>query len=327
MKISVALASYNGEQYIREQLQTILNQTVPVDEIIISDDGSNDSTIEVVNAFRDPRIRVLTDNPNHGYCGNFEWAIKHTTGDIIFLADQDDIWMENKVEKCVDVFRKYSDVNLVITDGVLINKFGERIEGVFSKILKGFCGKIERSQYLLPTIWIAPANGMCMCFRKKLKEDILPFPSSTTCHDRWIAFCAICNNQAYYLNEELVKYRIHDSNTSMRGNISFSKRWNRAFAAAYNEPINMVNMAIAMKEKLRDSGLENEEFYQAALQLEKLHYRQIQAFKAFPLAGVFDLVKMYHEEKMYRVNGVKYLASQALLILFGRAYMKKHKRM
>ena len=82
-----------------------------------------------------------------------------------------------------------------------------------------------------------------------------------------------------------------------------------------------------MKEKLRDSGLENEEFYQASLQLEKLHYRQIQAFKACPLVGVFDLVKMYHEEKMYRVNGVKYLASQALLILFGRAYMKKHKRM
>mgnify|MGYP002514878119 CR=1 FL=1 len=81
------MATYNGEKYIREQLETILNQTVPVDEAIVSDDGSKDSTLDIVRSLGDPRIQIITGNPKPGYCGNFEYALKHTTGDIIFLAD------------------------------------------------------------------------------------------------------------------------------------------------------------------------------------------------------------------------------------------------
>ena len=95
-KISVAIASYNGEQFLPQQLDSILSQTVVPDEILISDDGSRDRTVEIANRYREQfegntEIIIRTDNPCHGIGGNFEWAIRHTTGDFIFICGQDDV--------------------------------------------------------------------------------------------------------------------------------------------------------------------------------------------------------------------------------------------
>ena len=96
MKCSVAIATYNGEKYIREQLLSILNQTVPVDEIVVSDDGSNDNTLNIIKEFHDSRI-VIYEESHLGVKQNFGNAISKTTGDIIFLADQDDVWERDKL--------------------------------------------------------------------------------------------------------------------------------------------------------------------------------------------------------------------------------------
>jgi len=95
-KISVAIATYNGEKFIQRQLQSILEQLDENAEIIISDDGSSDNTLTVIKNFNDKRITVLR-NPEKGLIKNFENALKHTTGNIIFLADQDDVWVKGKV--------------------------------------------------------------------------------------------------------------------------------------------------------------------------------------------------------------------------------------
>ena len=99
--ISVGLASYNGERYIREQVDSIIAQLDSIDELVISDDGSTDGTLDILASYNDPRIHVYHNEENHGVNGNFENALKHSQGDYIFLSDQDDVWLPGKVEACL----------------------------------------------------------------------------------------------------------------------------------------------------------------------------------------------------------------------------------
>ena len=102
MKISIALCTYNGEKFIAEQLQSLFDQTVKADEIVVSDDGSKDKTLEIINEFKnknDIPIRILEHKENFGVFKNFEYCIKQCNGDIVFTCDQDDYWMPTKLEK------------------------------------------------------------------------------------------------------------------------------------------------------------------------------------------------------------------------------------
>ena len=142
MSISVALATYNGEKYISEQLNSILPQLGPEDEIIISDDGSSDRTLEIVAGFCSAQIKVLK-NPGKGVISNVENAIKHTSGDIIFLCDQDDVWLPDKVS----VTKKYlleSDVKLVVSDAIVVDENLKVLEDSFFKLMNSGSGFIDR---------------------------------------------------------------------------------------------------------------------------------------------------------------------------------------
>lgn len=199
-----------------------------MDEIIVSDDGSKDSTLDIVLSLGDPRIQIITGNPRPGYCGNFEYALKHTTGDIIFLADQDDVWMPEKVAENLRVFQEFPDIELVITTGVVIDKDGNVQNRQFSlTIPTGKSFRLPQSDYLSTSIHTTLANGMCMCIKRALLDTLLPFPDSNILHDRWIAFCAMRNDSAYYLNTPLVQYRIHGQNTSLNAPVPFRKRIER----------------------------------------------------------------------------------------------------
>lgn len=126
MRISICLASYNGEKYIKEQLLSILPQLSEKDEVIISDDNSSDNTLGIVRGFDDKRIKIYINEGSHGVVSNFENAIKHASGDYIFLSDQDDIWLSNKKEKCLSCLQEYDFIshNAFIVDehGVLSGK-------------------------------------------------------------------------------------------------------------------------------------------------------------------------------------------------------------
>ena len=126
-KVSVAMATYNGEKYIKEQIQSILDNLMQDDELIISDDGSNDKTLDIISAFNDDRIKVI-NGPKNGIKQNFSNAIEKTTGDIIFLSDQDDIWMKDKVKKVLEQFEKKSDVTLIVHNAKIVNEKLEEIE-------------------------------------------------------------------------------------------------------------------------------------------------------------------------------------------------------
>ena len=96
--ISVCIATYNGEKYLRKQLDSILNQLEYNDEVIISDDGSSDETLNIISSYNDKRIHVFHNKGEHGVVKNFENGLNHVLGDYIFLCDQDDIWKSNKVQ-------------------------------------------------------------------------------------------------------------------------------------------------------------------------------------------------------------------------------------
>ena len=131
LRISVAMATYNGEKFIEEQLLSICHQTRKPDEIVISDDGSKDNTLDIVRRVaqsEDARgidFVVVTDNPRRGCGGNFEWALSHTSGDVVFICGQDDCWLSNKIEEIERIFYNYSDALCVLHNAAVIDAFGQ----------------------------------------------------------------------------------------------------------------------------------------------------------------------------------------------------------
>ena len=121
MKISVVMATYNGEQYITEQLDTIRNQTKKIDELIICDDRSSDKTVSIVKDYickygLDDRWSICVNEENLGYANNFHKATMLATGDLIFFSDQDDLWREDKVEIMTDIMENHVDCQVLSSD-------------------------------------------------------------------------------------------------------------------------------------------------------------------------------------------------------------------
>lgn len=206
-RVSVAMATYNGEVYIEEQLKSILTNLTLEDEIIISDDGSKDKTREIVKEYmeKDNRIKLI-EGPRKGIKQNFANAINNCNGKYIFLADQDDIWMEDKVQKVLLAF-EVNNCTLVIHDAKIINEKEEEIISSFFKYRnsgKGIIKNIYKNTYI----------GCCMAFDSKIRGKVLPIPENIEMHDQWIGIIAEQNGESYFLKEPLILYRRHNNNNS-----------------------------------------------------------------------------------------------------------------
>ncbi|MGE8526361.1 glycosyltransferase family 2 protein [Chryseobacterium rhizosphaerae] len=209
MKISVCLATYNGGKYIKEQLDSIISQLGIADEIIISDDGSTDNTLDVIKELNESRIKIVINTLEKGYSKNFENAISHASGDIIFLSDQDDVWMGDKVEKMQKALGEADLVisDALISDGDLNPTLGSHFN--IHKVRTGFLHNWIQTRYI----------GACMAFRKEILKKIMPFPSNQKlcAHDYWIANVGEFYYKVYLIHEPLIKYRRHNNNASTGG--------------------------------------------------------------------------------------------------------------
>lgn len=206
MRISVCIATYNGEKHIKEQIDSIIKQLGPDDEIIVSDDGSKDETISILNEYNDSRIKIYLHKP----CGtnsfekvtnNFENALRYTTGDYIFLSDQDDVWKENKVSAMVEALQD----NIIVQ--CQLEPFGAMNENKYDlKIIKrdGFWANL----YNLPFV------GCCMAFRKSMLDYILPFPKGIAAHDAWIGMVGVALQKYSFIDKKYQCYRLHGNNVS-----------------------------------------------------------------------------------------------------------------
>lgn len=203
-QISVCMAAYNGETFIADQLRSILGQLSDSDEIIVSDDGSTDATIEVVKGLNDPRIHIFSHPGPGSPVSNFEHALTKAKGDFIFLSDQDDIWEPDKLEVMLRLLENY---DLVVSDCSIIDKNGSIINPSFFDIRKsgkGILKNIKANTYM----------GSCMGFKSHILEKALPFPENIPMHDWWIGMTAEMSGDILFCREKLVKYRLHDHNLS-----------------------------------------------------------------------------------------------------------------
>lgn len=226
--ISVCMATFNGAKYIREQLDSILLQLGKDDEIVISDDHSSDETLTIIAGYQDSRIKVFT-NPNKGLIKNFENAISKSNGDYIFLADQDDIWLPNKVQVCISEFNEGYD--LVLSDCAVFNSLtGDILHSsfyLFNGSKKGILKNMIRNSYI----------GCCMAFNKAVKAKVLPFPDGIPMHDSWIGIMSELQYRVKFNNSKLILYRNHSANASFtsvgKSKYSFLKKLSFRFVLAY----------------------------------------------------------------------------------------------
>ncbi|MBQ8763941.1 MAG: glycosyltransferase family 2 protein [Clostridia bacterium] len=219
MKISVALAAYKGEQYISEQLDSILGQLGENDELIVSDDYPQGKTREIVMNYqsRDKRVRYI-EGKGEGVVKNFENALKACSGDIIFLSDQDDVWMPDKAELVMKEFSNGADLVLhdaSVTDSAL--NITEPSYFALHGSNASFFGNMARNSFV----------GCCMAFTKQVLQESLPFPEALPMHDWWIALVALKKKRnVLLLSKPLIKWRRHSETvtggkTSMRQKIEW----------------------------------------------------------------------------------------------------------
>lgn len=205
--ISVCIATYNGEKYIKKQLDSILPQLGTEDEIIISDDSSTDNTLDILYSYVDSRIKIYSNQHFHSPIFNFEYTLIHAKGDYIFLSDQDDVWESNKVQVMLNALKRAA---LVVSDCTVVDKNMKVIKKTFfrDKIRKkGVINNIISNNYL----------GCCMAFRREVLCKALPFPKSIAMHDIWLGLCASAFYSVEFIPDKLIKYRRHGENASPTG--------------------------------------------------------------------------------------------------------------
>lgn len=206
-KISIAMAVYNGEKYIHAQIDSILLQMVDTDELVISYDKSSDNTKIIIDdyATKDERIMVV-ENTTRGVASNFNNAIMHCTGDIIFVSDQDDIWNSNKllsVKNCISD----TGADLVIHNGIHVSEDLKPVSEPFfstARFKNGIVRNFFKSRY----------SGCCMAFQAKMVQQILPIPPTIDAYDRWIGLLCECRGKVVYLDDLLIKHRLHSANVT-----------------------------------------------------------------------------------------------------------------
>lgn len=218
-RYSVCIATYNGEKYIREQLASILPQLGEDDEIIVSDDSSTDDTLTVLKQLADPRIKIYPHQTFHSPIFNFEHALKEVRGDIVFLSDQDDIWLPDKVNVVAKAFEEHG-CDIVVSDAVIVDdRLGTLHESFFEfyKSRPGLLKNIYRNRYL----------GCTMAVKKRILEKALPFPRNIAMHDMWIGLIGELFGKTVFIDDKLILYRRHSNTltTGKHASIGRMLRW------------------------------------------------------------------------------------------------------
>lgn len=207
------MATYNGAEYIQEQLQSILSQIGPEDEIVISDDGSTDATLEVIKSIGSPCIRIVQGPRMKSPSKNFENALAQAKGDIIFLCDQDDVWQPNKVAVMLQALKTAA---CVVSDCRVVDAQLNVMDPSFYQVVRKHEGRwynlLVRNCYL----------GCCMAMRREVLDKALPFPKTVPMHDIWLGNVAAFYYSLRFIPDNLMVYRRHGKNASTTSDPSAS---------------------------------------------------------------------------------------------------------
>lgn len=215
--VSVAMATYNGAEFVEQQLASILDQLGETDEVVVVDDASRDATVSVIGAIDDPRIRLVESSVNRGYVRAFETAVRATAGDAVLLADQDDVWLPGHVDVLVDALGDHevaaSNLRILGSDEGLQSPFGRpdwRLrEADQHRATANLVGVLAG---------LRPYYGCAMAVRREALRTALPFPPwLTESHDLWLASYGNLARSIAHVEQVTVLRRLHaDNQTPVR---------------------------------------------------------------------------------------------------------------
>lgn len=221
-KVSVSMCTYNGSRFVEKQIRSILNQSVPVDEICVGDDKSSDETVRIIERISqetDCKISIKVNDVNLGCNANFDTTINRCTGDIILLADQDDIWMPNKVERILKFFNNNPAKDVVFTNGEFIDErdghFTDKTMFDAVSLRPKTIEDFSNSGLALELFTVHNrATGATMAMRRSFvgKYNIRDYKATKpgdVYFDHIIALAAICQNKLGVIREPLIQYRVH----------------------------------------------------------------------------------------------------------------------
>jgi glycosyltransferase involved in cell wall biosynthesis len=296
--VSIAMATYNGDQFISQQLDSLMAQSYLPAELIVTDDGSTDRTLEIVEEFRGRApfpVQVFKNKQRLGYKGNFMEAASHCSGDIVAFCDQDDIWEPRKLNECMKCFDD-TDIllchhNAVFFDGTTGRKLGVLHESAQDSI-------IDRMNSLP---W-SYSHGLTQLFRRSLLDLSNDWENSIDhrhagrlAHDQWFFFLASALGKIKYLADPLVLYRQHDRNIfGFKGKTPFVKsvrellswvlwmnedRYHVLSAAARNRATILENVSLKADEALRSRAIESALRYKGIAELYRLR-REVHTSKS-----------------------------------------------
>jgi glycosyltransferase involved in cell wall biosynthesis len=212
MIVSVCMATYQGERYVEIQLRSILEQLGANDEVIVVDDCSTDRTVEVIESVGDPRVKLFRNPINRREVYSFGRAIEIATGDVVFLSDQDDIWLPGRVQLMTNRLQK-SGAALITTNFEWMDADERPLDVAFDGVSSMASARHCRN---IADIFIGKTNyfGCAMAFKRELVSLIVPIPFYVESHDLWIALAANQIGSNLHVDDKTLRKRRHDSNTT-----------------------------------------------------------------------------------------------------------------
>jgi glycosyltransferase involved in cell wall biosynthesis len=262
-EVSVAMCTRNGERWVGEQLRSILAQTRPPDEVVVSDDASSDTTLERVaevwaeaDQTRAPKLRVIRNAAPLGVAKNFEQATLACRGGLIALSDQDDVWARGRLERMTAEFDERSTLDLLFTDARLIDATGADLGlSLFEalEVRSGDLAAIRHGRAFETLIRRNLATGATVMFRRRLLASSVPFAAGWV-HDEWLAIIAAAVSQIDWMPDHLIGYRQHSGNQIGVAAPTLRYKIARVFEASGDRPQVLADRAIELRERLASIG-------------------------------------------------------------------------
>jgi len=294
--LSVVLCTYNGANYLRQQLDSILAQSYRPLELIISDDASTDGTVDLLKSYEaHPEVTIYFQEKNLGISANYSFASSRTKGELIAFADQDDIWMPGKLEKLAAAI---GESPLIYSDSLLIDKQGRSLNKKLSDLKSMYDGEDSRGYIIYSCVW-----GHGMMIKRSLLERSLPIPPKVH-HDIWITFQAFQCGGIKFLDEVLTHYRQYESAARLAYSHYKSVTKAEKRYKAYRQKLDWINI---MKEHERS---EYQPFYE---RLEYLFEEREKKTFSWPL--VFFMLR--HRKEFFRLSKKWFPSKLVEIIKYG----------
>ncbi len=313
-KISVALCTYNGEQFLSRQLESIQQQTRTPDELVVCDDCSTDRTLEILQDFAALAafpVRITQNDDNLGFVANFERAIQLCQGDLIALCDQDDIWYPTRLERSLQEFTAHPEVGFVFSDADIIDQ-QDQLTGMRLWTNFGFVGQRKKQMFRGDYTVLAKnrfVTGATVMFRSRLRQHCLPVGSGWL-HDEWLVATAAAIAEVRPIDTPLIRYRQHASQQiGLSPPLSFQERQRRHWSELAKQIGLLQEICTRLSQQsLTQRGEVLYSRYQAHLRFARFRY-------ALPQRRLSRLSAVLHEYPTYSAlgSGVRSMATDLVL--------------